>query len=70
MFSEAYIIFSIGLIKPLQGAAYPACFTTHRDCTSNLSKVENYVLLVGIIVGEGAMPWGASVVRNQVLESS
>lgn len=52
MFSEAYIIFSIGLIKPLQAATFPSCFTTHKECSANLSKVENYVLLVGIIVGE------------------
>lgn len=29
----AYIIFSIGLIKPFQAAAYPTCFTTHTDCS-------------------------------------
>jgi hypothetical protein len=52
MFSEAYIIFSIGLIKPLQSAEYPTCFKSHEACSSNLAKVENYVLLVGIIVGE------------------
>lgn len=52
MFSEAYIIFSIGLIKPLQSAEYPTCFKTHEVCSPNQQKVENYILLVGIIVGE------------------
>jgi hypothetical protein len=52
MFSEAYIIFSVGLIKPLQSAEYPTCFNSHEVCSPNLSKVENYVLLVGIIAGE------------------
>jgi hypothetical protein len=29
----AYIVFSIGLIKPLQAAMFPECFKTHEACS-------------------------------------
>jgi hypothetical protein len=48
---QAYIIFSIGLIKPLQKALFPTCFVTHTDCAENLTHVQNYVQICGIIAG-------------------
>jgi hypothetical protein len=52
MFSEAYIIFSLGLIKPLQKAEYPSCFTTYADCPKELTTVQNFVQICGIIAGK------------------
>jgi hypothetical protein len=52
MFSEAYIIFSLGLTKPLQKAMFPSCFASHTDCSTQLTHVQNYIQLCGIIVGE------------------
>jgi hypothetical protein len=51
MFSEAYIIFSLGLTKPLQTAMFPTCFGTHDDCKEHITHVQNYIQIVGIIVG-------------------
>jgi hypothetical protein len=39
MFSEAYIIFSLGLTKPLQKAMFPTCFKTHDDCPETITHV-------------------------------
>lgn len=55
MFSEAYIIFSLWLTKPLQKALFPSCFASHADCSTELTHVQNYIQLCGIIVGE--CPW-------------
>lgn len=60
MFSEAYIIFSLGLTKPLQQALFPACFKTHDACAEQLTHVQNYIQICGIIVGEccrGTAAW-------------
>jgi hypothetical protein len=51
MFSEAYIIFSLGLTKPLQKAMFPTCFKTHYDCPEAITHVQNYIQICGIIVG-------------------
>lgn len=55
MFSEAYIIFSLGLTKPLQKAMFPSCFSSHADCSTQLTHVQNYIQLCGIIVGESLL---------------
>jgi hypothetical protein len=52
MFSKAYIIFSLGLTKPLQKAMFPTCFKTHDDCPETITHVQNYIQLCGIIVGK------------------
>jgi hypothetical protein len=56
MFSEAYIIFSLGLTKPLQKAMFPTCFASHEACSTQLTHVQNYIQLCGIIVGEWVRP--------------
>lgn len=48
----AYIIFSLGLTKPLQKAMFPTCFASHTECSTQLTHVQNYIQLCGIIVGE------------------
>jgi hypothetical protein len=51
MFSEAYIIFSLGLTRPLQAVVHPECFVTHTACTADLTHVQNYIQIIGIAVG-------------------
>jgi MFS family permease len=51
MFSEAYIIFSLGLTRPLQTALHPKCFKTHETCPETVTHVQNYIQICGIIVG-------------------
>ena len=65
MFSEAYIMFSIGMIKPFQKAIYPKCFGSSEDCPEGLVKVQNYIQLVGIILGTYAMQVYARSPRHQ-----
>eukprot|EP00882_Tetradesmus_deserticola_P031481 GHRQ01035603.1.p1 GENE.GHRQ01035603.1~~GHRQ01035603.1.p1 ORF type:complete len:235 (+),score=92.87 GHRQ01035603.1:189-893(+) len=76
MFSEAYIIFSLGLTKPLQVAMFPTCFSTHDDCKEAITHVQNYIQIVGIIAGMllfGALGdvigrrWGSRVVASIML---
>eukprot|EP00878_Enallax_costatus_P031669 GHUV01034646.1.p1 GENE.GHUV01034646.1~~GHUV01034646.1.p1 ORF type:complete len:134 (-),score=5.77 GHUV01034646.1:41-442(-) len=47
MFSEAYIIFSLGLTRPLQTALYPECFKTHEACPETVTHVQNYIQICG-----------------------
>jgi hypothetical protein len=56
MFSEAYIIFSLGLTRPLQAVVHPECFVTHAACTADLTHVQNYIQIAGIAVGMAALP--------------
>jgi len=54
MFSEAYIIFSVGLIGPLQEAMFPDCFAgAHTDagCSAELVHATKFVQIVFIVVG-------------------
>eukprot|EP00877_Chromochloris_zofingiensis_P002903 jgi/Chrzof1/12613/Cz07g01060.t1 len=76
MFSEAYIIFSLGQIKPFQAALYPTCFNSHTDCTNEITHVQNYIQICGIIVGMilfGALAdfigrkWGSRLVASIML---
>jgi MFS family permease len=51
MFSEAYIIFSVGNLSPIFAAAYPSCWKTHKTCTKQLLGSLTYTQVAGIIVG-------------------
>ncbi|GBF98449.1 proton phosphate symporter [Raphidocelis subcapitata] len=79
MFSEAYIIFSIGLIKPFQKAAFPDCFETHTACSVEETHVMNFIQIGGIIIGMllfGALgdiigrAWGSRIVSSIMLVGS
>ncbi|KAI8465659.1 MAG: major facilitator superfamily domain-containing protein [Monoraphidium minutum] len=79
MFSEAYIIFSIGLIKPLQAAMFPACFVEHTACSRAETHAVSYSLVAGIICGMllfGALGdvigrcWGSRAVASIMLAGS
>ncbi|GBF93836.1 proton phosphate symporter [Raphidocelis subcapitata] len=51
MFCEAYILFSIGLVKPLLAAAAPSCFVTFETCTEAETHLVNYIPIAARIVG-------------------
>ncbi|CAL8468283.1 g7823 [Coccomyxa elongata] len=51
MFAEAYIIFSVGNLKPLFTAAYPQCWKTYKACNKQLIGSVSYTQIAGIIVG-------------------
>ncbi|WIA41970.1 hypothetical protein OEZ86_009273 [Tetradesmus obliquus] len=79
MFSEAYIIFSLGLTKPLQKAMFPTCFKTHDACPEAITHVQNYIQLCGIIAGMlafGALGdymgrrWGSRIVASIMLSGT
>jgi Na+/melibiose symporter-like transporter len=79
MFSEAYIIFSLGLTRPFQKALYPACFVTHEACAEELTHVQNYIQICGIIVGMLAFgvcadfigrKWGSRIVASIMLSGT
>ncbi|KIZ06011.1 hypothetical protein MNEG_1952 [Monoraphidium neglectum] len=60
MFSEAYIIFSLGLIKPLQKAMYPACFDTHTACSDEeVAGIIAGMLLFGTLGDVIGRCWGS-----------
>ncbi|KAI8468145.1 MAG: major facilitator superfamily domain-containing protein [Monoraphidium minutum] len=79
MFSEAYIIFSIGLIKPFQAAMKPECFETHTACSAAETHVTSYIQIAGIIIGMlvfGVLGdvigrcWGSRIVASIMLSGS
>lgn len=53
MFSEAYILFSIGNIKPLLAISYPNCYgkQTPHDCNQSAVGQTSNVEICGIIGG-------------------
>jgi len=57
MFSEAYIIFSAGQIKPFQQTIYPTCWKTYVDCDPEMIKhLSGYIQICGIMAG--MLLWG------------
>lgn len=51
MFCEAYFVFSIGNIKQIFPYEYPSCWKSHITCTVNMTRVPDYVQIIGIILG-------------------
>jgi len=57
LFSEAYVIFSIGQLKPFQQVMFPACFVTFEACQEEMVEhVADYIQICGIIAG--MLLWG------------
>ena len=48
---QAYVIFSVGNLKPIFVAAYPACWKTYKACNKSLTDALTYTQVAGIIVG-------------------
>lgn len=51
MFSEAYIVFSLGQTKPFQAAMYPECFKKYLTCDHDVVRTQNYIQICGIMAG-------------------
>jgi MFS family permease len=49
---EGYVLFSIGNIKPLLQAAFPACWKKETICNGTWIAALDYLEIVGIIVGQ------------------
>jgi hypothetical protein len=52
---NSYVLFSIGNIKPLLQAAFPACWKNYTTCDKTWVEAIDYLEICGIIVGESAM---------------
>ncbi|KAF2754071.1 phosphate:H+ symporter [Pseudovirgaria hyperparasitica] len=49
---EGYVLFSIGTIRPLLQAAFPACWKHFETCDETWTQAVDYLEIVGIIVGQ------------------
>jgi MFS family permease len=49
---EGYVLFSIGNIKPLLQAAFPACWSKFTICTKVWTQAVDYLEICGIICGQ------------------
>lgn len=49
---EGYVLFSIGNVKPLLQAAFPACWKTYKTCDKTWTQAVDYLEICGIIVGQ------------------
>ncbi|SNX87348.1 related to inorganic phosphate transporter [Melanopsichium pennsylvanicum] len=52
LFVEGFTLFSVGNLKPLFKAVWPACWKTHRVCNDKWDSAIDYLEIVGIIVGQ------------------
>jgi MFS family permease len=50
LFGESYLLFSIGILKPLWQELYPTCFT-YETCSARLLRSLTYSVVLGIITG-------------------
>lgn len=50
--SCSYVLFSIGNLKPLFQAAFPACWKKNEICDVQWIHAVDYLEIVGIIVGQ------------------
>ncbi|KAF2436461.1 MFS general substrate transporter [Tothia fuscella] len=49
---EGYVLFSIGNIRPLLEASFPACWKDHTQCNVTWVHAIDYLEIIGIIVGQ------------------
>ncbi|KAF1814648.1 MFS general substrate transporter [Eremomyces bilateralis CBS 781.70] len=49
---EGYVLFSIGNVRPLLQAAFPACWKTHEVCDKTWVEALENLEIVGIILGQ------------------
>lgn len=47
-----YVLFSIGNVRPLLEAAFPACWKNHETCNKTWTQAIDYLEIIGIIVGQ------------------
>jgi len=51
LFGESYLLFSIGILKPVWQMIYPDCFVTLQECPSSLLYGLTYSVVLGVIFG-------------------
>lgn len=51
LFGESYLLFSIGILKPVWEMIYPTCFVTMQECTPSLIYGLTYSVVLGVILG-------------------
>jgi hypothetical protein len=49
---KSYVLFSIGNVKPLLQAAFPACWSKYKICSALWIDALDYLEVSGIIVGQ------------------
>jgi len=49
---EGYVLFSIGNVRPLLQAAFPACWSKFTECDEIWTQAVDYLEICGIIVGQ------------------
>lgn len=49
---DSYVLFSIGNIRPLLQAAFPACWKNFEICNQTWTQAIDYLEIVGIIFGQ------------------
>jgi len=72
MFCEAYILFSLGLTKPLQAAVFPTCFKTHQDCPQKITHLQVCCAVLDVAqqlpirqsTAAAVQQWGEGTVRT------
>ena len=52
LFTEGYVLFSIGNLKTLYQVAYPSCWKTFTSCSETLTQTTDYFQIVGIVIGQ------------------
>lgn len=52
IFSNSYVLFSIGNLTPLFAAVWPTCWKTYKDCDKTWVDGVQYLEVIGIIVGQ------------------
>jgi len=52
LFTEGYVLFSIGNLTTLFTVAYPDCWKTFKTCSKTLTQTTTYLQIVGIIIGQ------------------
>ncbi|KAF2836270.1 MFS general substrate transporter [Patellaria atrata CBS 101060] len=49
---EGYVLFSIGIVRPLLESSFPACWKDHTICNKTWTQSIEYLEICGIIVGQ------------------
>ena len=52
LFTEGYVLFSIGNLNTLYKVAYPSCWKTFTACSKILTQTTDYFQIVGIVIGQ------------------
>ena len=65
LFGESYILFSVGILKPLWQILYPDCFIEFETCSPRLLNALSYASIAGIIVGMVVIGYFANIIGRR-----